>query len=234
MATIGFILIAWLVLFGLMAGRLIDWQFWPFVWLPIAIWLVALGIPATWKTRDIALGILDSLAKTIEAWLSRAGYSVDLNQDGYIGYVNPQEIIPEPIEEVRPILVNGMPRLLSQQQESIRPIAETATEPEPETRLQVRRRIWELPKLDRLSSPLKVPQETLEDFLEGIFARGWARKEWVGKGQSLDRDTYDSLIALIEQARILIDRKPGSAGRLSINRVSRARIILGLPGNRDN
>jgi hypothetical protein len=221
---------SFLALCGAMSAGFVAWAVWPYVALPMALWAVLLALPVIWLARRGALSILEALAMTAEAWMARAGYSVDLNNDGYIGTVQPQPLLPEAIEEIRPIIVrNGESRLLALQQTTIPEIAGglKAQGDEPQTRLQMRRRVWELPKLDRLQAPLKVPQETLEDFIDGIFTNGIGRDNWVTK--KMDRDTYDSLIALLELYRLLAGRKPGSAGKLTVTSSRRARMVLGLP-----
>ena len=94
-------------------------------------------------------------------------------------------------------------------------------QPEPDPQAVVTRHLWELP------NGIKCPIEILEYFLEQIFIRGWNRSAWVP--QELDRDTYDGLIAQIEQARILEGRKGGFKGKLAIRNANQARMILGLP-----
>jgi hypothetical protein len=88
--------------------------------------------------------------------------------------------------------------------------------PEPVTR-----RLWKLP------NNIKCPQETVEEFVERIFLRGWSRGDWVPS--YIDRDTYDGLIMLFEQALLLEGRKPGFKGKLTVDNASQARQVLGLP-----
>lgn len=230
LTTLLIILISWLALFGAMSAGVTPWAIWPYIALPIGLWVALLALPALFLARRGALAILDALAQTAEAWLARAGYSMDLNNDGYIGRVTPQTI--SPVEEVRPILVQGSAQLLAQQAQTIPAIAEGVkpTEEEPEARLQIRRRVWELPKLDRLPAPLKVPQETIEEFIEGVFVGGVGRGYWVD-GKKLDRDTYDSLVLLLEQTKLLDGRKPGSAGKITVKNARQARLVLGIPAD---
>ena len=80
-----------------------------------------------------ALPILDSLAMTAEAWLARAGYSVDLNNDGHIGHTGPVTI--EPVREnlIEPITLNGPSgtKLLANEQTDVLQAAEPEAPPPP-------------------------------------------------------------------------------------------------------
>ena len=93
-ASIMIVFISWLVLFGTMAAGWIEWAAWPYVVLPIGVWLGLLGLPILWKLRKGSLMILSAIVKTAEAWLARAGYSVDLNKDGYYGHVREMQVTP--------------------------------------------------------------------------------------------------------------------------------------------
>jgi hypothetical protein len=218
-ASIMIVFISWLVLFGVMAVGWIEWAAWPYVVLPIGVWLVLLGLPILWKLRKGSLMILNAIVKTAEAWLSRAGYSIDLNNDGYYGHVREIQVTPVKTETTRaiPWRKDGETKLLASS--SVNAVDDP--EPEPESQAVVTRHLWELP------NGIKCPIETLEFFLEQIFIRGWNRSAWVP--QELDRDTYDGLIAQIEQARILEGRKGGFKGKLAIRNANQARMILGLP-----
>ncbi len=233
LTTILIVAISWLALLAAMSAGWIKWAIWPYIALPIGLWVTLLALPALFLARKGALKILDALVMTAEAWLARAGYSVDLNNDGYVGRVTTAQPIA-PIQEVRPILVQGTAHLLANQVQAIPDIANGVqpAEEEPESRLQMRRRVWELPKLDRLPAPLKIPQETLEGFIDRIFVHGVGRGYWVD-GKQLDRDTYDSLILLLEGAKLLEGRKPGSAGKLMVANSRQARAVLGIQTGQD-
>jgi hypothetical protein len=226
-ASLLIFVVSWLVLFVVMVAGWFTWSFWPFVALPVLLWLILLALPALFHARRGALAILDALATSAEAWLARAGYSVDLNRDGYIGHVQP--VAMEPVTEVRPMLVHtvgtqGMKLVNSDAKLHPELVSDAAGVPsEPETRLQLQRQVWTLP------SGLKVPQETVEQFVDGVFVKGWSRSAWVGKGKPLDRDTYDGLIELLEQVGLLTGRKPGHAGKLAVRTTRAARGVLKLP-----
>lgn len=208
--------ISWVVLIIGMGGGVIEWAFWPFVGLPLFLWLLLLAGPAFLSARRGALAVLDAIAATAEAWLARAGYSVDLNGDGRIGY---EEIEIEPVktEVSRPITWNNGEgtRLLASD-------APTAPGPEIQRPAVVTRRLWELPNGTRC------PVETVCRFVDGIFIRGWSRETWVPK--RLDRETYEGLITLLEAGNILEGRKAGYAGRLTVADPGEGRRVLGLPG----
>lgn len=218
-ASIMIVAISWLVLFGGMAAGWVDWAAWPYVVLPIGVWLALLGLPILWKLRKGSLMILNAIVKTAEAWLARAGYSIDLNNDGYYGHVKEIQVTPVKTQTTRaiPWRRDGETKLLASSTVNTVDDLEQNTEPQP----VVTRHLWELP------NGIKCPVETLDYFLEQIFVRGWNRSAWVP--QELDRDTYDGLIAQIEQAQILEGRRGGFKGKLTIRNVNQARMILGLP-----
>lgn len=218
MASLLLLVISWVILIIAMGGRVIEWAGWPFIALPLGLWLVLLAFPAFLSARRGTLAVLDAIAATAEAWLARAGYSVDLNGDGRIGY---DEIEVEPVrnEITRPVRWNNGEgtRLLASDSP-----AQADPGPGPE-RPTITRRLWELPNGQRS------PVESVCQFVDGIFIRGWSRETWVPK--RLDRETYEGLIMLLEAGNILEGRKAGYAGRLTVASSSEARGVLGLPSS---
>lgn len=225
-ATALITVIAWLGLFGLMFSGLIGWRLWPYVVAPIAGWVVLLGLPALKKTRKGALTILDALATTAEAWLARAGYSIDLNSDGYIGHIQPVQIEPPQTQTITPAIYNSAQgtRLLAHEAQAIPDVAEQPAEAEAltPTVAPLVRKLWNLP------GNVKCPQETVETFVERIFIVGWGRGEWVGPGKPLERETYDALMNLLAQCGIIEGRKAGHAGKLVVEDSATAKRVLGL------
>jgi len=200
-------------LFALMVAGELPWLFWPYLAAPAALWVLLLGIPVFFKSRHGALAILEALVMTAEAYLARAGYVIDLNRDGAIGHVK-LEIRPPQVTEVRPILLNAPgARIMPLDVGPGEPIEEEDAIPE--------RKIWHCP------GDIRVDQETLETFVDGIFKRGLSRGRWVG--EDLERETYDGLVALLENARLIEGRKPGHSGKLTVRSASQARAVLGLP-----
>jgi hypothetical protein len=198
-------------LFALMVAGELPWLFWPYLAAPAGLWVILLGIPVFFKSHRGTMAILDALVMTAEAYLARAGYVVDLNKDGAIGHVKP-EIRPPQVTEVRPILLNAPgARVMPLDVGPGEPIEEEIPE----------RKIWHCP------GNVKVDQETLENFVDGIFERGLSRGRWVGP--DLERETYDGMVALLENARLVEGRKPGHSGKLTVRRASQARAVLGLP-----
>lgn len=216
------VFMAWLGLFGLMITGLIDWACWPFIAVPIVGWLILLGFPALFKARRGALATLDALATTAEAWLARAGYSIDLNSDGYIGMVAAPQIEPVKTEVRTPAIYSGPGgvKLLAKDAPTIPPVADQPTEEEPTP--PPTRVLWDLP------GGVKCPQETVKNFVERIFIIGWGRGEWVGAGKPLDRETYDALVNLLVQAQIIEGRKAGYNGKLTIESAETALELLNL------
>jgi len=207
------LVISWVILVIAMGGGVIEWAGWPFVALPLFLWLVLLAGPAFFSARRGALAVLDAIAATAEAWLARAGYSIDINGDGRIGH---EEIEIEPVktEVSRPIRWNNGDgtRLLA---------SDVPTQADPGPAAPLTRRLWELP------NGARCPVETVCQFVDGIFIRGWSRETWVPK--RIDRDTYEGLITLLEAGNILEGRKAGYAGRLTLANSGEARRVLGLP-----
>lgn len=215
--------ITWLALFALMTSSVIEWQAWPYVAAPVALWVLVLALPALIAARRGTLATLNALAMTAEAWLARAGYSVDLNQDARIGFYQPQ-ITPVQVDEKRPIpltTVKGQALLLASDQPAAAPLAEQdlADDPAPVTR-----QIWSLP------NGARVEQAALEDFSDRLSLVGWDRGEWCKAGK-FDRDQYDGLMIMLDQAGIVEGRKKGSKGKLVVKRADQRRRVLGLPLN---
>lgn len=215
-------IIAWLALFGLMTAGAIRWSAWPYAAAPIAGWVILLGLPALWKARRGALTTLDALATTAEAWLARAGYSIDLNSDGYVGMIAAPQIEPVKTEIVRPAVWAGPGgiRLLAQDAPATLPAL--ADQPAEEPAPPPARVLWDLP------GGVRCPVETVRNFVERIFVIGWGRGEWVGPGKPLDRETYDALLNLLSQAQIIEGRKAGHAGKLTIADPQTALKVLNL------
>lgn len=224
LASLLIAIIAWLALFGTMVAGWLPWAFWPYVAGPIAGWVILLGGPALWKARRGALTTLDALATTAEAWLARAGYSIDLNNDGYIGHVQPVQIEPPQTTTVTPAVWSGPggTKLLANQAPAIPAIADQAGELAAAPGHSISRRLWDLP------GGVKCPEETVREFVERIFVIGWGRGEWVGPGKPLERDVYDALMNLLSQAQLIEGRKAGHAGKLTVGDPQSALQVLGL------
>lgn len=221
LATLLIVVISWVALLGVMAAGLVTWTAWLFVALPIVLWLALLALPAFWSLRRGSLTILGAISKTAEAYLARAGYSIDLNNDGYIGHVQPVALNPPDIQVTRPIpwRTGEELKMLANEAQAIGDLEPAETEaPAPPP---IRRRLWELP------NGSKVEESLLKEFIDGIFTRGWSRSAWVDVGK-LTREEHDGLIALIEQGGILTDRKKGFAGKLSVNTPGQAHRVLNL------
>lgn len=218
-------------------GAVMLWQEWPFVlWpfaaVPLTAWVILLGAPLFVKMRAGALKMADAVVMTAEAWAARAGWVIDINADGYIGHMRP-EIKPPSVEEIRPIIYTG-PRLLERHtagrmiagpvvypDQAERAIGDLPVTEQPEPPVKVR--VWHLPNKERIE------QAQLEAFVDGIFTKGWNRDTWLGQG--ISREQYDGLIMLLEEAQLLIDRKKGYAGKLSVRNARQARAVLDLPDN---
>ena len=224
LASVLVFVITWLALVALMAADVIDWQGWLYVAAPISAWVLLLAGPAMVKARRGALATLDAITGTAEAYLARAGWSIDLNNDSYVGYFRPQ-LNPVEVQEHTPRLytVNGEAKLLAQQAALIKEAEQVAAEETPEEQEPPRlvRHVWALP------NGTKVEQSQLEDFSDRLSTTGWARKDWVKAGK-LDREQYDGLMMLMDTAGIIEGRKKGNAGTLVIKRAADRRRVLGL------
>lgn len=220
---------SWLVLVGLMAAGALPWLAWPYVALPITIWLVLLALPAFWISRRAGLAILEAIATTAEAWLARAGYSIDLNGDGYIGRQTNSVTITPPAM-VRPLIVSSAAqglRLLASDSPAafdapgLGQVVATPAPPPPKQ--------WELP------NGATVPESTLEKFIKGIFIKGLARGVWAGPDLLMERDQYEGCMALLESAGLLTGRRSGYSGRLTLDTAQQVREVLGLgQGGKDD
>lgn len=216
-------LITWL---GLIVVALSGWLKiapWYFVALPIIIWLGLIALPIFLKSRRGALGILDAIVQTAEAWMARAGFSVDINNDGRIGHYQPV-IQPPIIEEHRPIpfRVAGQAKLLAHQVEAGPGVAEAEAEPETPAPA-ITRHVWTLP------NGAKVDQAQFEEFSDRLSIVGLNRAEWVGKNKPFEREQFEGLVTLLEQAGVIEGRKKGHVGKLVIKRADHRRRVLGLP-----
>lgn len=222
-ASVLTVVVSWLVLIGLGATGWVELAFWHFITLPISAWLVLLAVPVLIKTRRGALRTFDAIALSAEAFLARAGYSIDLNNDSYIGHVQPVQIEPPQTTVITPAVWSGPggTKLLANQAAAIPDVAAQATEAHPPAPPPIRR-LWDLP------GGVKCPEETVINFVERIFIIGWGRGEWVGPGKSLEREVYDALLNLLVQSQIIEGRKAGTAGRLTIDDPATAKRILGL------
>lgn len=229
-ASVMIFIVAWLGLIAVGITGWVDLAVWHFVTLPIAAWLFALALPVLLKSRRGALGILDAIIETCEAWAARAGWSVDLNSDGRIGHYQPL-IQPPIIEEHTPIpyIANGQARLLAHQVQAGPGVKEVQPEAErpPAPPLAspghfVTRHVWSLP------NGAKVEQAQLEDFSDRIGLVGWDRGTWV-KPKGLEREQYDGAMLLFDQAGIVEGRRKGNKGKLIIKRADQRRRVLGLP-----
>jgi len=206
---------SWLVLVGLMAAGVLPWLAWPYVALPITIWLVLLALPAFWISRRAGLAILEAIATTAEAWLARAGYSIDLNGDGYIGR---HTITVDAPEVVRPVIVSSAAqglRLLASDAPAAFADQELAAAAPPPA-------VWEL------ANGASIDQVTLEQFIDGCFIRGWSRGHWVGSGKPLTREQHDGLLSLFDQAGIIAGRGKGSPGKLTLHTAAAIKAKLRL------
>lgn len=219
LATLLIIISTWLALAAAMVAGWLDFQLALFCTIPIGVWLGLLAAPALYHARRGAVAILNALATTAEAWLYRAGYSIDLNRDGNIGYT-PTNITVEPPEVARPILIRPSEAYQLMPNEAPNSLG---VQPAPEQQPQRRPRLWQLPDGQR------IPTETIIKFVEGVFIRGLNRDTWVGRGKALDRKQYDALIKLLEQVGVLVDRKPGTPGRLAVEGSTEAKKRLNLP-----
>jgi hypothetical protein len=189
-----------------------GWRFevWPFVVVPVLAWIVLVALPMFWKMRNATMSALDAMIRTSEAYLARAGYVIDINQDGAIGYAKPEI---KPPEEVRPIIYRGRtaytdvaPRVVG---------GEELGDFENESGM----RLWHLPNGE------KIRQDHLEDFVDGIFIRGHTRDDW----PSMERKVYDGCMLFLGEAGIVTGRGKGTPGKRVVDTPQQARRILNLP-----
>lgn len=216
----------------------IAWQGWrltwvPFVVIPAVAWVGLLALPMFIKFRAGALTTLDAMVKTSEAYLARAGWSVDINSDGRIGHHVP--VVQPPVEEYRPLIVNG--RVRDEVHKSLpAPVYPDAAkdhvgggdrlDPAPDRGGdpdQVKVKIWHLPNRERIE------QGELEQFIDGAFVKGLARGQWVGPGRLMTRPQYDGCMALLQEAKLIDGRQSGHPGRLTVRTAQQARRVLDLP-----
>ncbi|MHC4619871.1 MAG: hypothetical protein ACYTEQ_19165 [Planctomycetota bacterium] len=229
------VVLSWAGLSAVMVAGLTPWAAWPFVALPATLWTLFIILPAFWKMRKGMVKLLDSIVQTAEAYLSRAGWVVDLNSDGVIGHIQP---VSQATTDVRPIIFKGR-GLIEEHRESPRalpaPVQDGAmadatingvggadglplAENEPPERVK----IWHLP------NQAKVHEEVLQDFVDGIFTAGLSRGYWVGGGH-MEREQYEGSIQLLELSSIISGRKKGHAGKLNVRNAGQVRRVLDLP-----
>lgn len=215
-------------------GAVMLWQGWPFTLWPFAVvpavlWCGFLAIPLFIKFRSASFNILDAIIQTAEAYMARAGYVIDLNRDGTIGHHTPE--VKPVIEDHRPIIMRGRVSEPVHKALPASTMADAALDRvggagglaglETPERPDVKVKVWHLPNKE------KCEQGTLELFVDGVFTYGWARDTWLNKG--MRREVYEGAIMLLEEAEILVDRKKGFAGRLSVKNSRQARAVLDLP-----
>lgn len=222
-ASVMVIVVSWLILIAVDISQWLDIKLGHYLTLPIAAWLVLLAFPVLIKSRRGTLKILDAIVRTCEAFLARAGYSIDLNNDSYIGHIQPVQVEPPQTTVVTPAIWSGPggTKLLANQAAAIPDVANQPPEPVAPPAPPVRR-LWNLP------GEVKCPEETVISFVERIFIIGWGRGEWVGPGKPLEREVYDALLNLLVQAQIIEGRKAGYAGKLTVDDPHTAKIVLGL------
>lgn len=228
LATILIFVVVWALLFAAMSAGWLGWVFWPYVTVPLIIWVALFALQLLGRARTIALGHMDAQIETIEAWTARAGYSIDLNGDGYIGR---HIITVDQPEVVRPLIVSAAPqglRLLASDAATPfdppgidpAPVTTAATTPPP-----ARPRVW------TMVDGTEIPEATVAAFVDGIFGeRGLTRAKWVDTG-AIERPHFEAILALLVQVGIVTGRKPGQAGRLTVDSAQAARAMLKLPPN---
>lgn len=223
------VLLSWVTTAAVMVWQSWPLALWPFLAVPAALWVSLLAVPAFVKMRRGLMTTLDAIVKTSEAYLARAGWSVDINSDGFIGHHVP--VIQPAIQDVRPIVLNAGDQTRIVRDALPAPVlADEATDhvggadrlPVPEQPEQPERvKVWHLPNGERCH------QSDLEQFVDGVFTLGWSRGVWLQKG--MRREVYEGCVALLEQGRVITDRKPGFAGRLNCRTPRQARQVLDLP-----
>jgi hypothetical protein len=219
------ILSAWGALVGLWAAGWIAFNGWHYLWLPMLALAGFLLIPTAFMLSKISWSILNMMAMTVEAWAARAGYSIDINRDGHIGYY---EVGPPLIEEVAPPVTWNSPqgtKLLAKDADNVIGAASADLDPaEVVDDTPPRRRLIALGKPGK---EVMVPAETIEQVMVEIVEAGkvLGRKNWVPK--RLERDVFDGIMALLVRGRIITGRGKGSAGKLAVTDLNHARRILG-------
>jgi hypothetical protein len=224
LATVILAVSTWLVLLGMMVAEWIEWQAWPYVVVPIGLWLALLAVPLFFSARRGTLAIINAIAMTAEAWLARAGYSIDLNNDYFIGHIQPVQVEPprELISEPTIWRKGAEVKLLTQETPTAIKVPEEE-QAESAPRETIERRLWRCP------NGYKVPVKTLEFFVDQVFDghSGWSRGEWVP--DVIEREDYDAIILQLEQAKLLEGRKPRHSGKKTVEKARQARMVLGLP-----
>jgi len=203
--------------------------------LPLWIWglviLVLVGIEVTvltFKSRMVWTRYLDTMLMSLEAWLQRAGHSVDLNKDGRIGY---WQVIDEPAEPQRaiPLTANGATQmLLASDVPAITTEVEATESGADLPNLKTPEPVLHKCEVLRLPNGKAIPTESVGEFVTGIVDQGLSRSYWVDKGQRLEREEYDGMIMLLDQAGLIEGRKKGFAGKLTTRNPARIRAKIGL------
>jgi len=207
-----------LVLFGLMLADKMRWAFWPYVVVPIGLWIVFMGLPVAYKSREVVMITLDAYVETARAWWVRAQRA----QAEQVSVVRPA-LSPPKTEEIRvlPLRAGANTRVMPLDVPVVKRMSTQAPEVAEDVDVPGRR-LWHCP------GGVKVRQESLEEFVDGMFgAKGLSREQWVPG--SMDRETYDGIVALLEQAQLVEGRKPGHSGKLTVRSSRQARMVLGLP-----
>jgi hypothetical protein len=223
-AALFIVLSAWVGLIGLYAAGLLSFNIWHYVWVPLLALAGVLLVPTALMLSKISWSILNMMAMTVEAWAARAGFSIDINRDGHIGYY---EVLPPPAPELRePIAWNTQrgTRLLAKDTPAIvRPSAFDQAEEEPDD-TPIKRRLIALGKRGKR---VMVPAETIEQVAVEMIEAGKVlpRGHWVPK--RLEREVFDEIIKLLERGKIIIDRKKGFVGKLAVTDIDHARLVLG-------
>jgi hypothetical protein len=219
------VLSAWVGLIGLWAAGWIAFNGWHYIWVPMLSLSGILLVPTAIMLSKISWSILNMMAMTVEAWAARAGYSIDINRDGHIGYY---EVAPPLIEEVpTPVTWNspqGTKLLAKDTPVAIaRPSAFDQAEEEPDD-TPVKRRVIALGKPGKR---VMVPAETIEEVVVEMIEAGEVlpRGHWVPK--RLEREVFDEIIALLCRGKLIVGRKRGFKGNLAVTDIDRARLVLG-------
>jgi hypothetical protein len=219
-AALFIVLSAWVGLVGLAAAGWLDFNIWHYIWVPMLGLSGVLFIPTALMLSKISWSILNMMAMTVEAWAARAGFSIDINRDGYIGYY---DMAPPPrIETIEPIAWNtaGGTKLLAKDAPSAIEV-DPAAFPQAEDDTPAHRRLIMLP------NGVRVPAETIREVVVKLCEAGkvLGRNYWVPK--HLDRETFDGVMTLLSRARIVVGRGQGHAGKLAIKDCDRALLSLG-------
>jgi hypothetical protein len=220
-ATLFIVLSVWVALIGLMAAGWLAFNGWLFVWVPTLALAGVLLIPTALMLSKISWAILNMMAMTVEAWAARAGFSIDINRDGYIGYY---DVAPPRIETIEPIAWNspaGTKLLAKDAPDAIGVDPSTFPPAEEVDNTPTKRRLVVLP------NGVRVPAETIREVVKQMYEkrRVLGRGYWVPK--HLDRETFDGVMRLLSQARVVVRRGQGHAGKLAPKDFNTALLSLG-------